>query len=315
MYDLIQGMVDCLNSGLIYSIPAIGMVLTLRYASFPDLTIEGSFALGASVAMIFAQSNHTFVGITLAVFAGILAGLVTAFVFLVAKTDKLISGIVGMVIAQSTALIIVGSTINVGLEKTIFYYPSIFDDYLKNTLTSGGVLSIEITRLVLLIVIVFVLMAMLARLAHKKFGIAIRALANHADMLSKLGYSRMFYYALILGVSNGIAAFGGAIFANHQKGYDNSFGLNVLVIALVGILLGEEIVKYFTRKKDLTPRGQLLSPIVGSIVYMGFVTIIADITIVTGIAQSSPNLRRLLTAIFLALVLFIQRNKETSNAT
>ena len=315
MYDIVQGLVDCLNSGLIYSLPAIGMVLTLRYASFPDLTIEGSFALGASVAMIFAQSSHTSIGITLAVFAGLLAGLVTAFVFLVAKTDKLISGIVGMVIAQSTALILVGSTINVGLEKTVFQYPSMLDNKLKNIITSEGVLSIEISRLVLLLIIVILLLIILVYSAHKKYGIAIRALANHADMLPKLGYSRMFYYASILGISNGIAAFGGAIFANHQKGFDNSFGLNVIVIALVGILLGEEIVKYITKKKDLSPRGQLVSPVVGSVIYMGFVTIIANITIMTGIAQSSPNLRRLLTAIFLALVLFIQRNKEVRNAT
>ena len=55
-------LVGSLTIGLIFSLLAFGILITYRVVAFDDLTVDGSFALGGSVAaMLIAQGANPIV--------------------------------------------------------------------------------------------------------------------------------------------------------------------------------------------------------------------------------------------------------------
>jgi putative ABC transport system permease protein len=69
-----------LEQGLAYALVALGIALTFRVLSFPDLTVDGSFPLGGAVAarLIFDGLDpvtSTFIAMAAGFVAGCLTGI------------------------------------------------------------------------------------------------------------------------------------------------------------------------------------------------------------------------------------------------
>src|SRR5690606_32065579 len=66
--------------GLVFAFVAIGVFLAFRVLDFPDLTVDGSFPLGAAVAaVLITMGLNPWIAALVAMIAGGAAGLVTAF--------------------------------------------------------------------------------------------------------------------------------------------------------------------------------------------------------------------------------------------
>src|SRR5690606_33801495 len=116
--NILQGTME---QGLIFGLLAMGVYLTFRILDFPDLTVEGSFPLGASVAaVLIINGTNPFLATFFAFIAGILAGMITGIINTKLKIAGLLAGILTMTSLYSINLRIMGrSNIPLLRETTI----------------------------------------------------------------------------------------------------------------------------------------------------------------------------------------------------
>jgi len=90
------------EEGLLFAILSLGVYISFRTLNFPDLSVDGTYPLGAAVVatMIFKGINP-FIAIAVATLAGGLAGLFTGFLHTRLKIAPLLSGILTMICLYS----------------------------------------------------------------------------------------------------------------------------------------------------------------------------------------------------------------------
>ena len=70
--------ISILEQGLIYGILALGVYITYKILDFPDLTVDGSFPLGAAVtATMIVKGVNPYLTIPVSFLVGALAGVCT----------------------------------------------------------------------------------------------------------------------------------------------------------------------------------------------------------------------------------------------
>ncbi|MBP2622975.1 ABC transporter permease [Streptococcus oricebi] len=273
-----------ISQGLVWAILGLGIFMTFRILDFPDMTAEGSFPLGGTVAAtLIVKGVNPFLATLLAVLAGCLAGLVTGLLYTKGKIPTLLSGILVMTSCHSIMLMIMGQA-NLGLlgTKQIQDFLPLSDD--MNNLLTG------------LIFVVLVILALLFFL-DTKLGQAYIATGDNPDMARSFGIDtgRMELMGLIL--SNGVIALAGALIAQ-QEGYaDVSRGIGVIVVGLASLIIGEVLFRSLT----LTER--LITIVVGSIFYQ---------FLIWGVIALGFNTSylRLFSAVILAICLMIPTFKN-----
>ena len=122
MLDLI---VSTLTQGFIYSMLSFGIYITYKILDFPDLTVDGSFPLGAAVtAVLLVKGANPYLTLLAAVGVGALAGFVTGFIHVRLKVRDLLAGIITMTALFSVNLQIAGSNLSVARSvDTVFSAP------------------------------------------------------------------------------------------------------------------------------------------------------------------------------------------------
>ena len=191
-------LIGAVETGLIYSLVAIGIYLSFRTLDFPDLTVDGSFPLGAAVcaAMIIA-GYHPYVATLTATAAGACAGLVTAWLSTHLKMLNILAGILTSTALYSLNIRIMGRP-NVALlgEDTIFSI-------------GLGDMPVWIPLAILTILVALLVYAFL----NTQIGLAIRATGNNARMSRAQGINDRSMVLLGLAISNAAVAFAGSLFA------------------------------------------------------------------------------------------------------
>ncbi len=276
-----------LNQGLVYSLMALGVFLTFRVLDFPDLSVDGSFPLGAAVsAKLIIEGYNPFVALTVAILAGVAAGSFTGFLNTKLKISSLLAGILTMTALYSVNLRIMGRA-NIPLLQeptflTILEQWAPFGQYLP--------------LLAFSIVVIFC-MAALNWFLRTEMGLALRATGDNPHMIRSLGVNTDFMKIYGLALSNGLVAFAGGLVAQYQGFADVGMGIGTIVAGLASVIIGEVIL----RPRFIT--GQILAAIVGSLIYrfvifcalrLGFAP--TDLKLVTAIlvigALAAPNLSR-----------------------
>ena len=103
--------VTIIEQGLIYGILALGVYITYKILDFPDLTVDGSFPLGAAVtAALLTRGISPFLTLAASFLAGALAGVCTGFIHVKGKVRDLLSGIIMMTALWSINLYIAGTS-------------------------------------------------------------------------------------------------------------------------------------------------------------------------------------------------------------
>ena len=240
-----------LEQGLAYGLVAIGIVITFRILAFPDLTVDGSFPLGAAVvARLIMEGVPPIYGILMAIIIGFLAGCCTGLLNTKLKINSLLAGILMMTMLYSINLRIMGRS-NIQLLTV-------------NTLLTP-LENLDVNRFIPIIAFFFVVTLCMKFLTdmflHTQLGFAMRATGDNEQMIRTLGVNTDSMTVLGLGISNAFVALSGALVAQDQGFSDVGMGIGMIVAGLASIIIGEAL---FGKK---TVQRMTLAAVVGSILY------------------------------------------------
>jgi putative ABC transport system permease protein len=240
-----------LEQGLAYGIVALGIVISFRILAFPDLTVDGSFPLGAAaVARLIMEGVPPIYGVTLAIILGFIAGCFTGLLNTKLKINSLLAGILMMTILYSVNLRIMGRS-NIQLLTV-------------NTLLTP-LESLEVNRFIPIIAFFFVVTIGIKILTdmflHTQLGFAMRATGDNEQMIRTLGANTDNMTVVGLGISNAFVALSGALVSQDQGFSDVGMGIGMIVAGLASIIIGEAL---FGTK---TVQRMTLAAVVGSIIY------------------------------------------------
>ncbi len=271
--------------GLIYGLVALGVFLSFRVLSFPDLTVDGSFPLGAAVcASAIVAGIDPYLATFLAVLAGALAGLVTAVLNIRFNILHLLASILTMIALFSINLRIMGRP-NIALltEPTML------------TPFEGLGLPDVLLRPLFVGVIVVLVMAMLARFLLSEYGLAMRATGANPVMARAQGVATGTAICTGMALSNAMVALAGALFAQTNGFADITIGTGTIVVGLAAVIVGETILP--AQRIWLV----VLACLVGSILYRLAIALALNADVL-GLEASDLNL---VTALLVGLALIL----------
>ena len=274
-----------LGQGLLYAPVAIGVFLSLRIMKRPDLTIEGTFAFGAVIAMTMLYGGaHFMTTLIVAPIGGAVAGLTTALIHTKLKIDGIISGLlVTMALFSVNLFVMGGSNISAPLDSFIFAP-------IRAQLLIFGIPPFNAllwSYIIVGAIILAVVITILFLLYSTSFGLSIRATGDNEYMARSNGVNTDSRKIASLVISNAIIGLSGALVAQQQSGANVNTGTGVLIIGLASLVIGEIITP-----KNGSILVKLLFIALGAIIYFSCISLV----IVSGLL--SPDWTRLLTALF-----------------
>jgi putative ABC transport system permease protein len=282
-------LLGALEIGLVFSLVALGVLVSFRLLKFPDLTVDGSFPLGAAVAAtLISAGMNPFAATAAAVAAGALAGAVTGWLHVRLRIMDLLASILVMIALYSINLRIMGRP-NVPLitEPTVFtmLQPAWLGDYAQRPL--------------LLLVVVVVCKLLLDWFLATQMGLALRATGANPRMARAQGVNTGRVILGGMALSNALVALAGALFAQTQGGADISMGLGTIVIGLAAVIVGESILP--SRRLAVTT----LAVILGAVLYRFFIALALNSDFI-GLQAQDLNL---VTAVLVTIALVVPRLK------
>jgi len=279
--------------GLIYALVALGVFLSFRVLNFPDLTVDGSFPLGAATAATLIVGGMDPVLATLVgVVAGALAGLVTAWLNVRFGILHLLASILTMIALFSVNLRVMGKP-NVALinQDTVI---NLFA-WLSPAIESLGLPARATLKVVVLAIIVLVVGLVLGRFLTSEFGLAMRATGANPRMARAQGISTKLHIYVGMALSNALVALAGALFAQTAGFADVTVGTGTIVVGLAAVILGETLIR--TRRITV----MLLACVIGAVLYR-IVIALALNTSWLGLQSSDLNL---VTAVLVGVALML----------
>ena len=251
-----------IETGLIFSLVALGVFLTFRVLNFPDLTVDGSFAFGAAIcAVLIVKGLNPWLASAAAFAGGACAGLVTAAVHLRLKVLNLLASILTMIALYSINIrVMSGPMVPLLGQKTIL-----------SSATSWGIPNPWLAPLFVFLVAA-VVWSLYAWFLHSEIGLAMRATGANPLMARANGVRTERLMLLGLAISNGLAALAGSLLAQLQGAADVTMGIGTIVIGLAAVIGGAALV----RARSLL--GLTLACVFGSIVYHVIVAIALNAT-------------------------------------
>ncbi|MBO18190.1 ABC transporter permease [Herbaspirillum sp.] len=283
-------LLGALEIGLIFSLVALGVLISFRILVFPDLTVDGSFPLGGAVAAtMIAAGFNPFLATFVALLAGALAGFITAWLNVRLKIMDLLASILMMIALYSINLRVMGKP-NVPLisEPTIFsiLQPDSIPDY--------------VARPLILLVVVTGAKLLLDWFFSSEIGLAMRATGANARMARAQGIATGRATLAGMALANALVALAGALFSQTQGGSDISMGIGTIVIGLAAVIIGENILP--ARRLVWTT----LAVILGAILYRFFIALALNSDFI-GLQAQDLNL---VTAVLVMLALVLPMGKR-----
>jgi putative ABC transport system permease protein len=278
-----------LELGFLYGLVPMALFLSYRILDIADMTTDGCFVLGAAVSVTTAAAGHPYLALPAAIFAGVCAGFVTAFLQTRLGVPSILAGIVTNTGLYTINLMVMGWSSNVSLLKT----PTIFSLF-KATGIGGiwyeAILAGAVTLLVGLLLIFFL---------GTRLGLSIRATGDNKDMVRASSINPSFTITVGLCISNGMTALSGAMVGQYQNTVDINGGSGIVVIGLACLIIGETVIG-----KGGIAKG-VLAAIIGSIFYR----VLYAIVLYTKIVPIQGL--KLITAIVVALAIAFPTIKES----
>jgi len=281
--------------GLIYSLMVLGVFITFRILDFPDLTVDGSFPLGAVImAMLLVKGVNPFVSLALVFAAGFAAGTVTALIHNKLKVPNLLAGILTMTMLYSINIRILGSRANIPLLRTKTILSSVVD-------ATSGFLPEGIALLLFIVVVVLVVKLLLDLFFHTDIGLTLGALGCNEQMVITQGVNPEGLKIIGVGLSNGLVSLSGAFAAQYLGFADVNMGIGTVVSGLASVMIGEFLFQS-NKIALLTFRVILGSIVFKGIMYLG--------RYYGYYIKMTPNDLKLITGILIIISLIISKNRK-----
>jgi putative ABC transport system permease protein len=245
------------DQGLAYAGLALGTYLTLRVLNFPDLTVDGSFALGGgTAAVLISQGAPIPFALGLAILCGCLAGVVTGLIHTRLGVNDLFAGILTTTGLYSITLRLMDRS-NIPLPETPAGILALPDLGLGLDGQWAVGLTLAMVGLILLI----------SLLLSTDFGLSLRALGNNPTMARANGINQRRGLTVGIAAANGLVALSGALVASYQGFADVTMGIGSLILGLGMVIIGESVLR---------PRSvpqALLAVVLGAILFRTMIAI------------------------------------------
>lgn len=242
--------------GLVMALCVLGLSIAFRLFNFPDLTIEGSFLLGAAGFAVALKGGLGLAGaVGCAVLLGAAAGLVTGLLHVGFRMNKFLAGVIVVSICYTAALRLMGSS-NIGLLG----FSTVFDQLDTAWVVQG----ISTGKMFFLSALVMAVGAVVLAALTSRFGLRLRVVGCNPDYARTLGIGVAAGMMGALAATNALAAASGALLALHQGFADASLGQGVLIFALASMSIGERMLSERALPVALFI---LVSALLGSIAY------------------------------------------------
>ena len=265
--------IDAIEEGLLFSIVSMGVYITYKILDFPDLSVDGTYPLGAAItAVLLINGVNPWLAIIISAVGGAIAGGTTAFLHVKLKISNLMSGILVMIALYSVNLRVMGKS-----NTPLFSTKTIF----KNT---------NLKSIFIIIIMVVICKIIIDTFLKTKRGFLLIAVGDNEQVVSSLGINKNGVKVLGLMISNGLVGMAGAIQAQKYGYADVTMGQGIVVMGLATVVIGITIFGKLSLLKCTT-----LS-ILGAIIYKVAIAIALRVNF-------NPNDLKLITAIIVIIAL------------
>lgn len=283
--------ISVFEQGMIYAVMALGMYITYKILDFPDMTVDGSFPLGASLsAVLISQGMNPYLTLLLSFAAGLVAGTITGLIHVKLKVRDILASIIMMTALYSVNLRIAGKA-----NLPIYNCDNIYNNRVMDRIFAGVLAPYK--NLIIIAVIVLVVKCVLDWYLKTKSGYLLKAVGDNETLVTSMGIDKGKIKILGLAIANGLVSLGGSMFAQQQRFFDASMGVGTAVIGLASVIIGTAL---FGQNSVF---GFSISVILGSILYKGCVAAAIRIGL------QSTDLK-LVTAVLFLLILVLSSRIE-----
>lgn len=295
-------LISTLEQGMIYGIMALGVYITYKILDFPDLTVDGSFPLGAAVtAVMITNGIPAALALPASFLAGAFAGALTGLIHVKLKVKDLLSGIIMM-----TALYTVNLRIAGRANLPFYKEPTVFDNSAVNRIL-GQTGSWQTA--VVMLAIVLAVKIVLDWYLQTGSGFLLRAVGDNPSIVTAMGQDRGKIKILGLSAANGLVALSGSLFAQQQRFFEISTGTGAVVIGLASVIIGTSL---YQKLESIGKMSRFLyririgmltwSVLAGAVLYKGCISLALHF-------GDSRDLK-LITAVFLLIALVVSRERK-----
>ena len=244
-----------LKEGLIYGIMAMGVYITYKILNFPDLSVDGTFPLGAcAAAACISRGMDPWLACLVAVLCGALAGCITGLLHVKLGITDLLSGILVMTAMWSVNLIITGGS----AILQFFNKPTVFNSGLVKLLPKA---LYSHRQILLIFILAVVVRLILAWYLSTKNGLLLRAAGNNEQYVTNLGKDPGTLKIIGLSLGNACTAFAGCILAQMNENADINSGKGMVVMALASVIIGLAVFRKLSFVHFVT------MAVLGSVIY------------------------------------------------
>jgi len=275
-----------LLQGLCFSGIALGIYISMKIFNIPDITTDGSYALGGMVTGVMLTHTYPlYISMIAVLIAGGMAGAITGLIHTKLKINALLAGILVMTALYSINLTVAGRS-NLPLIGTelVFTFFHITDD-------------VNLNSFWILAVIVAALISLIGYLLKTDFGIAMRATGNSETMIRALGVNTDHMKIIGLALANSLTALSGFLITQLQGYADINMGIGIVIIGLGSVIIGETLIGWF---KSTSVWGSLLLVLAGGVVFQ----LVLAVTLAVGV---DANLLKLVTALLVLIIVSLPR--------
>jgi len=292
MSNLLDLVVGTVTQGLIYALLSYGVYITYKILDFPDLTVDGSFPLGAAVtAVLLTKGVNPYLTLPVAMAVGALAGLVTGVIHVKFKVRDLLAGIITMTGLFSINLQIAGSNLVVdrGTDTLFTAAP---------TMALFGSMPLIYRKLGVALILAVLFQPILGAFFSTQSGLLLRAVGDNSTLVTTLAKDKGSVKILGLVIANTLVALSGAVVCHEQRAFSSTMGTGQVVFGLATVIIGTTLFKNLGFVKGTT------AVMVGSILYKACIQVAISLGL-------PANLLKLVTAV-LFLVILVLGNRQKS---
>ena len=227
--------IGVIEEGLIYAIMALGLYITYKILDFPDLSVDGTFPMGAAVtAMLILKGVHPALTLVLSFAAGLLAGCITGLIHVKLKVRDLLSGIIMMTALYSVNLRIAGKA-----NLPIFSKETIFENAFLESVVPAALDPYLVS--IILFVIVLICKLLLDLFLKTRAGYLLRAVGDNEVLVTSLAKDKGMVKILGLALANGFVALAGCVYCQQKGFFEVSTGTGTMVIGMASVMIGTKL--------------------------------------------------------------------------
>ena len=283
---MLELLISTVTQGFIYALLSCGVYITYKILDFPDLTVDGSFPLGAAVtAVLLVNGVNPYLTLLIAALVGAAAGLITGVIHVKLKVRDLLAGIITMTALFSVNLQIAGS--NLAVERS---YDTIFSSSLTEALF--GDLPLIYKKIIISFILIVIVKVILDVYFKTKSGLLLRATGDNDILVTSLAKDKGKMKIVGLVIANALVALAGCVVCHEQRSFAATMGTGQMVFGLAAVIIGTTAFKRLGFVKGTT------CAIFGSVIY--------KICIQLALSAGLPaNLLKLITAVLFLIILVL----------